>query len=159
MAAATAAPPDMSSFMRSMPSAGLIEMPPESNVTPLPTRPSTGVVGAAGGSCRDHDQPRRLRAALRDAEQQSHAAAARMRSSSSTSTDRPAATSRGFDARGELARREHVAGSFDSSRAKFAARPMMRPRRTAAAIAPASAPGAVITTFAGGDPRALVRCL
>ena len=49
---ATAAPPDMSSFMRSMPSAGLIEMPPESNVMPLPTSPSTGVVGRAGGSCR-----------------------------------------------------------------------------------------------------------
>ncbi len=28
IAAATAAPPDMSSFIRSMPSAGLIEMPP-----------------------------------------------------------------------------------------------------------------------------------
>ena len=39
---------------------------------PLPTRPSTGVAGAPGGSCRMHDQARRLGAALRDAEQQSH---------------------------------------------------------------------------------------
>ena len=37
----------MSSFIRSMPSAGLIEMPPVSNVMPLPTRPSTGAVGRA----------------------------------------------------------------------------------------------------------------
>ena len=50
MAQATAAPPAMSSFIRSMPSAGLIEMPPVSNVMPLPTRPSTGLVGAPGGS-------------------------------------------------------------------------------------------------------------
>ena len=33
----TAAAPAMSDFMASMPSAGLIEMPPESNVMPLPT--------------------------------------------------------------------------------------------------------------------------
>ncbi len=52
MAATTAAPPDMSSFIRSMPSAGLIEMPPVSNVIPLPTRPSTGDAGAPGGSWR-----------------------------------------------------------------------------------------------------------
>ena len=45
----TAAPPAMSSFIRSMPSAGLIEMPPVSKVTPLPTRPSTGPVAPPGG--------------------------------------------------------------------------------------------------------------
>ncbi|MNW64182.1 hypothetical protein D3C74_424420 [compost metagenome] len=33
----TAAAPAMSDFMASMPLAGLIEMPPESNVMPLPT--------------------------------------------------------------------------------------------------------------------------
>ena len=52
IAQATAAPPAMSSFIRSMPSAGLIEMPPLSKVTPLPTSPSTGVAGAPGGSYR-----------------------------------------------------------------------------------------------------------
>jgi hypothetical protein len=56
MAAITAAPPAMSSFIRSMPSADLIEMPPESKVTPFPTRPSTGPAcrsprSAAAGSC------------------------------------------------------------------------------------------------------------
>ena len=48
----TAAPPAMSSFMRSMPSAGLMEMPPVSNVTPLPTSPSTGDAGAPAGLWR-----------------------------------------------------------------------------------------------------------
>ena len=48
----TAAPPAMSSFIRSMPSAGLIEMPPVSNVMPLPTSPSTGRRRRAGGSWR-----------------------------------------------------------------------------------------------------------
>ena len=47
----TAAPPAMSTFIRSMPSAGLIEMPPVSNVMPLPTSPSTGPGGAPGGLC------------------------------------------------------------------------------------------------------------
>ena len=37
----TAAPPDMSSFILSMLSDGLIEMPPVSNVMPFPTRPRT----------------------------------------------------------------------------------------------------------------------
>jgi basic membrane protein A len=50
IAQATAAPPAMSSFMRSMPSAGLIEIPPVSNVMPLPIRPRTGASGAPGGS-------------------------------------------------------------------------------------------------------------
>ena len=37
----TVAPPDMSYFIASMPSAGLIEMPPVSNVMPLPTSASS----------------------------------------------------------------------------------------------------------------------
>ena len=47
----TAAPPDMSSFILSMLSAGLIEMPPVSKVMPLPTRPRTTPGTALGGSC------------------------------------------------------------------------------------------------------------
>ena len=39
MAPIMAAPPAMSYFIFSMPSAGLIEMPPVSKVTPLPTSP------------------------------------------------------------------------------------------------------------------------
>src|SRR5207253_453072 len=52
IAQTTAAPPAMSSFIRSMPSAGLMEMPPVSKVMPLPTRPRTGDAGAPGGSWR-----------------------------------------------------------------------------------------------------------
>ena len=37
----TAAPPPMSSFISSMPLEGLMEMPPVSKVTALPTSPST----------------------------------------------------------------------------------------------------------------------
>ena len=39
------APPAMSYFIFSMPSAGLMEMPPVSNVTALPMRPMTGAPG------------------------------------------------------------------------------------------------------------------
>ena len=46
----TAAAPPMSPFMSSMPEAGFIELPPVSNVTPLPTRPRMGVAGAPAGS-------------------------------------------------------------------------------------------------------------
>ena len=48
MVASTAAAPDMSVFIVSMPSAVLIDRPPESNVMPLPTRAT--VPRAPGGS-------------------------------------------------------------------------------------------------------------
>ena len=72
MAPITAAPPAMSTFIRSMPSAGLMEMPPVSNVMPLPTRPSVTAGGRVRRLVPEHDHARRLRAALRDAEQQPH---------------------------------------------------------------------------------------
>src|SRR5437867_2755838 len=43
----TAAAPDMSNFMSSMFCAGLIEIPPESNVTPFPTRTMGGAASPA----------------------------------------------------------------------------------------------------------------
>ena len=50
MAPIMAAPPDISYFIFSMPSAGLMEMPPVSKVTPLPTRPKcTDAAGASAG--------------------------------------------------------------------------------------------------------------
>ena len=48
MAPSTAAAPDLSVFIVSMPSAVLIDRPPESNVIPLPTRARVAV--APGGS-------------------------------------------------------------------------------------------------------------
>ena len=52
MAPIMVAPPAMSYFIFSMLSAGLIEIPPVSKVTPLPTNPSTGFSGAPTGSYR-----------------------------------------------------------------------------------------------------------
>ena len=46
IAPSTAAPPDMSNFMSDILLAFLIEIPPVSNVTALPTRPSTGPVAS-----------------------------------------------------------------------------------------------------------------
>ncbi len=48
MASSTAAPPHMSNFMSAILAPGLIEMPPESKVTALPTKPSTGPVAFSG---------------------------------------------------------------------------------------------------------------
>jgi hypothetical protein len=45
--AMTPAPPDMSYFMSSMRSAGLIEMPPVSNVIPLPTSASNSLLAGS----------------------------------------------------------------------------------------------------------------
>ena len=42
IASITAAPPDMSNFISCIVAAGLIEIPPVSNVTALPTKPSRG---------------------------------------------------------------------------------------------------------------------
>ena len=48
VASSTAAPPDMSNFISLIFAPGLIEMPPESNVTALPTSPSSGPATSAG---------------------------------------------------------------------------------------------------------------
>src|SRR3989454_4001933 len=73
-APSTAAAPDMSYFMSSMLCAGLIEMPPESNVTPLPI----SAIGAASAALPaplvlEHDEPRLLLCTLRHREQCPHA--------------------------------------------------------------------------------------
>src|SRR5207237_1966795 len=52
MAPIMAAPPAMSYFIFSMPSEGLMEMPPLSKVIPLPINPITGLAGAPGGEYR-----------------------------------------------------------------------------------------------------------
>ena len=64
--------PAMSHFISSMPAAGLIEMPPLSKVTPLPIKASGGAPTSPAVPAH-HDQPRRAHAALRDAEQRTHA--------------------------------------------------------------------------------------
>ena len=73
MAHATAAPPAMSSFIRSMSAAGLIEMPPVSNVMPLPTSPSTGDAAAPAGLVPYRHEARRVGAAAPDTQKHAHA--------------------------------------------------------------------------------------
>ena len=125
-----------------MPSAGLIETPPVSNVMPLPMKPSTGDAGAPGGSWRMHDQARRRRAALRDAQQQAHAESSHALFVEHVDAARPRAA-RGRDTRSANSLGvSTLAGSLARPRAKLRTSPMTRPRRTAASIAPASAPGA-----------------
>ena len=55
-----------------MPSAGLMEMPPLSNVTPFPTSPRTGPGGRPGRIVTKHQQARRLAAAARHTQEQAH---------------------------------------------------------------------------------------
>ena len=69
MVPSTPAAPDMSNFMPSMLCAGLIEMPPESKVTPFPTSTTGGAVGAL---VLDGDEARLLGAALRHRHQRAH---------------------------------------------------------------------------------------
>ena len=77
----TAAAPPMSPFMSSMPPAGLIEMPPVSKTTPLPTKATGWSLARAAVPAHDH-QARRARRALRDAEQRAHAELLHLRSRS-----------------------------------------------------------------------------
>ena len=51
MTPVTAAAPPISHFMSSMPAAGLSEMPPVSNVTPLPTK-AIGASSRRGAPCQ-----------------------------------------------------------------------------------------------------------
>jgi len=50
IAAITTAPPDMSIFISAIPADGLMEIPPESNVTPFPTSTTGPFPGAAWGA-------------------------------------------------------------------------------------------------------------
>ena len=60
MAPIMVAPPAMSYFIFSMPSAGLIEMPPVSKVIPFPTRPRDWFLGRTGRLVIHHDERGRL---------------------------------------------------------------------------------------------------
>ncbi len=72
MAPIMVAAPHMSYFIFSMPSAGLMLMPPESKVMPLPTSPRTGAAGALARLVAHHDQARLFFRALGDAPEGSH---------------------------------------------------------------------------------------
>ena len=71
-ASTTAAPPDMSNFISAIFAPGFSEMPPLSNVTALPTIPSSGPF-ALGMLVAQHDQRGLLRRALRHRCERTHA--------------------------------------------------------------------------------------
>ena len=73
MAPMTAAPPAMSYFIFSMPSEGLMEMPPVSKVTPLPIRPRCAAEVGLLRPVLHHDERGWIGAALGDAEKRAHA--------------------------------------------------------------------------------------
>ena len=96
----------MSHFISSMPAAGLIEMPPLSKHTPLPTSATGGASAAPPLPAHDRD-PRLARAALRDPEQRPHAELAQLRRAEDLDleADRVAELAALV---GEALRREHV---------------------------------------------------
>ena len=89
--AITAAAPPMSEVMWSMLAAGLIEMPPVSNVMPLPTS-ATFFCGAGPTRPAQPDQARLARGALADAGARRRSRPRASAASSSTSTVSPAAS-------------------------------------------------------------------
>ena len=149
----TAAPPAMSSFMRSIPSAGLIEMPPVSNVMPFPTSPSTGPRGAPAGSWRmtiSRGGSWLPRATPRSRPMPSCS----MALSSSTSNVRPLPATMSPDRRANSRGVSELPGSLQRSRARLLHSPSSRPRWTASANAaarPSGTPEATIV-HAGAVP-------
>ena len=127
MAAATTAAPVMSLFMSSIDAAGFKHRPPESNVTPLPTSARVGDLSPRrysrimnrGGSSDPAATPRRPPNRSR-----------RIRSSSHTSTARPASEAitsmRSASRRGDLS----PGGVFTRSRARLTASPTISARRS-----------------------------
>ena len=133
-----AAPPAMSYFIFSMPSAGLMEMPPVSKVTPLPTSPRCALPRRrwrAGSAARSAPAARRCPCATPSSEPMPSFSIA-SRSSTSHSSPNSAAI---FARRSAIASGvSRLAGSFTRSRVKFCASATIRPRSTAA-----SRPGVV----------------
>ena len=123
-----AAPPDMSPFIASIPAAGLIEMPPESNVIPLPIRaiPLSALLPPRylrmmkrGGFVEPEPTPRtppipNLASCF----------------SLSTSHSRPTSVASACARSASFAGGSSFAGSFAMSRVWFAARPSTIPRST-----------------------------
>ena len=131
VASSTAAPPDMSNFISLIFAPGLSEIPPESNVTALPTSPSTGPSASGGSyrsviSCGSSCAPRATAA-------NAPMPAASIPSRPSDSALRPSSSAASSAARS--ASREGVrslAGAFWRSRAALAAVAMASARITAA---------------------------
>ena len=144
-----AAPPAMSYFIFSMPSAGLMEMPPVSKVTPLPTRPRWSDPVRALRPVLQDDQSRRLSAALRYAEKRAHAELPHAILIQHFALE---PSFRGHLARTirETERGQRLAGSFTSSRVKFCESPITFPSwstRSSSRLVVSTATSKVSTRF------------
>ena len=148
MAPSTPAAPHMSNFIHSMPCAGLIEMPPESKHSPLPTS-TIGFASFAPFVVLEHDQLRLLRRALRDGEERAHLRSRSIAARPSTVVVH--AEPLGDVARrvGEIVRRADVARQHAEPRARAnVLRRCARPRAYPSCAPPASA--ARITASSSG---------
>jgi hypothetical protein len=140
--ATTAAAPLMSDVMWSMLAAGLIEMPPVSNVMPLPTRATE----ARGES--PPDQRSRTSRGLREEPWPTPSTppypAAASAASSSTSTSRPAAPASSTARAANDAGNRSFGGVLTRSRAVLTASATATAVRTVASASPVSAPSSAI---------------
>ena len=161
----TAAAPDMSCFISSMAAEGLIEMPPESKVTPLPTR-QIGRAAFFGGLARRLGgalcsstisrgglaRCRRRRRGSRPSSASSARARAEHRHLEARPPSRPSRASRASAAGGRA-----LPGSFERSRATFwdsaIATPRLRGRPRARRLSSDLPRLEARATGSGGDPR------
>jgi len=131
MAPSTAAPPHISYFILSMSAEGLIEMPPVSKVTPLPTRPRWADEAAACGRYRT--TMRAGGAALPCATPSRAPMPSRSSSArSSTSHSRPCCWAISRAAAAMASGVSRLAGSLARARVKFCDSASTWPRDTAA---------------------------
>ncbi len=146
----TVAAPAMSHFMVSMPSVGLIDSPPLSKVTPLPTKASRGLSFA--GRRRIPGRP-----AAAAARSPGRRPAGRPFAPASASFVEDAAVESEvlcelFGPLGEAFRINVLAGRLTSSRTTFIASPRIWPRRAAASTcAPLAARATTIARFSIGN--------
>ena len=137
--AITAAPPAMSPFMSSMPSAGLSEIPPVSNVIALPTSPSmTSAVGAR--RARSAGRSGAARCALPRRRPRTRPCPARRSARGPSASTRRSSRRERRRLLGERPRASSsFGGAFARSRAR-ATQPATRLARSAAALTPSPRP-------------------
>ena len=122
----------MSSFILSMFSAGLIEMPPVSNVMPLPIKPSvTPVSGCSGWYSSTSKRGGSWLPRVTPSSRPMFSAAIRV--SSSTSTLRPASCASAAPRSAKMRGVSRLPGSLAIVRATLEHSPIVRPRATCAA--------------------------
>ena len=132
IAPSTAAPPPMSYFIFSMPSAGLMETPPVSNVTPFPMSPRWSAEFAFSGTYRMMISAGGLSLPWATPSNEP-IPICRIRPSSRISHSSPNSAAIFSACSASTSGVSRLAGSFFNSRLKFCASATIRPRCTASA--------------------------